>query len=329
MANTNRFSKANTVDKVDIYTAVTDRFVKGIEDVLEGRATTLPWRCPWKTAGGLGGFPRNGATGRPYNGVNVFVLWSGGRSDARWYTFKQVSERRDGSHVRKGEKSEKVVYFSRGVKQEADGTEKNWFALRHFSVFNFDQIEWAAGSKESKEVGAREKTLAGEQVEQPESSAEVEALRAKLLAHLGDKLSHGGDRACYSPSEDWVRMPVEARFESAGHYVATLAHETAHWSGHKSRLDRDLTGRFGSESYAAEELVAELASALMLAGAGVANPDLDANHRSYLANWAKLLKSDKNAIFTAAKLARESAQYLLPMVDEADEVEGETQEAAA
>jgi len=324
----NRYSKANTVDKVDIYTAVTDRFVKGIEDVLEGRATSLPWRCPWQRSGGLGSLPRNGATGRAYSGVNVFVLWSTGRSDARWYTFKQVAERGDGSHVRRGEKSEKVVFFSRGQREEADGTKKSWFTLKHFSVFNFDQIEWAAGSKEAKEVEARLAKLKSAQ-ETTDTSSEVMLLRDKLQALLGDKLSHGGERACYRPAEDRVSMPHEEAFKDSAHYVATLAHEVAHWSGHKSRLDRNLSGRFGSSTYAAEELVAELASALVLAQAGIANPDLDANHHAYLAQWAQLLRNDKNAIFTAAKLAREAAEHILPSeVEESSESDEEALAAA-
>lgn len=42
------------------------------------------------------------------------------------------------------------------------------------------------------------------------------------------------------------------------HLYSTLLHELGHWTAAKSRLDRDLSGRFGNEAYAMEELVAVL-----------------------------------------------------------------------
>lgn len=326
MATTNRYNRTNTGAErapVDHYQAITDRFVRSIEDVLEGRATSLPWRRPW-TATGAGSLPRNGASGRQYNGINVLLLWLSGYDDQRWYTYKQVQERKDGSHVRRGSKAEAICFYRIIKKKDADGVERTFPLLRTFSVFNFSQIEWAPGTDEAKEANP-EPTGEPAVIRSPE----VEVLRGKLLAHLGDSLTHGGDRACYSPAEDRVRMPREAAFTSAEHYVATLAHEVAHWTGHASRLARNLSGRFGSESYAAEELVAELASAMVCGAHGVESPDLDEGHRAYLSTWARTLRGDKYAVFTASRFARAAAEYISPVETDAEGDEETSQEEPA
>ena len=104
-------------------------------------------------------------------------------------------------------------------------------------------------------------------------------------------------------------MPQQEQFKDWDNYHATLLHEMTHWSGHKSRLDRDLTGRFGSEAYAAEELIAEMGSAFLCAQLGIELEGLQ--HPQYLENWLKVLKGDKRAIFTASSKAREASEYLL------------------
>ena len=89
----------------DVYQIVTDRIV----GLLERGA--VPWRIPYR--GGAAGFPRNLKSGKPYRGVNVFLLaveaWSRGYESAYWLTFKQAGER--GGHVRRGEKSTPVGFL--------------------------------------------------------------------------------------------------------------------------------------------------------------------------------------------------------------------------
>ena len=75
--------------------------------------------------------------------------------------------------------------------------------------------------------------------------------------------------------------------------------EVTHSTGHKTRLDRDFSGRFGTEAYAFEELIAELGSAFLNADLGMLNTTLP-DHADYLSNWIKILRSDKKAILTAA-----------------------------
>lgn len=104
-------------------------------------------------------------------------------------------------------------------------------------------------------------------------------------------------------------MPPFTAFHDPIDSYSTLGHEAAHWSGAEHRLDRDLSGRFGNEAYAAEELIAELSAAFLSADLHLTNeprPD----HAAYVANWLKVLKNDSRAIFTAAARAQQAVDYL-------------------
>src|SRR5690606_6170318 len=81
----------------------------------------------------------------------------------------------------------------------------------------------------------------------------------------GADIRHGGNRAFFSPTQDFVQMPPAGAFTEIENYYSTLAHELTHWTGHKSRLDREFGKRFGNRAYAFEELVAELGAAFSMA----------------------------------------------------------------
>ena len=100
-----------------------------------------------------------------------------------------------------------------------------------------------------------------------------------------------------------------AQFDTAAHYYATRAHETIHWTGHTSRLNRDLTGRFGDDAYAAEELVAELGAAMWCAQTGLTTITR-ADHAAYLAGWLRILRSDARALVTVASRAQAAVDWL-------------------
>ena len=102
-------------------------------------------------------------------------------------------------------------------------------------------------------------------------------------------------------------MPAFETFKGADHFYGTVFHELTHWTAHKSRLNRDLKNRFGSQNYAAEELIAELGAAFLCAEFGF---DGDLRHAGYIANWIELLKADKRAFFTACSQASKAADYL-------------------
>ena len=90
---------------------------------------------------------------------------------------------------------------------------------------------------------------------------------------------------------------------------STSAHEHAHWTGHPSRLARDLVGRFGSDAYPTEELVAELSAAFTSASLGI-SAALRPDHAAYLSSSLRALRADSSAIFTAASKAQTATDYL-------------------
>jgi antirestriction protein ArdC len=136
----------------------------------------------------------------------------------------------------------------------------------------------------------------------------IEAADA-LIAATGIPVEHAGHQPCYIPSRDLVRLPAPSLFVSPHAYYGTAFHELTHATGHKSRLNRDLSGRFGDAAYAMEELVAEISSAFVMAGLGL-SPEPHPGSIAYLASWLKVFRADKRAIFIAASAASKAADYL-------------------
>lgn len=117
-------------------------------------------------------------------------------------------------------------------------------------------------------------------------------------------------RAYYSPATDTVHMPKRETFETVNDFYAVLLHELGHATGSTKRLGRDLSGSFGSKSYAFEELVADITSNLMSSDLGIPyNLKQHENHVVYVKSWSKALGEDKNFIFKAASKAEASVKY--------------------
>jgi antirestriction protein ArdC len=260
----------------------------------------IPWNKPWKP--GLGA-PVNAATGKAYRGANRFWLQmaaaSLGSDDLRFCTFKQAEAK--GWRIKKGSKAVAAVEFWQFDKEErttdpdTGQDAKNRVRLerpRAFAsaVFHASQIEGIP-----------------DLVQEPLAWDPVEVAEA-FVAASGACIEHGGDRAYYSPMTDHIQMPPKEAFASANGYYSTTLHELGHWTGHESRLARDLSGGFGSESYAKEELRAELFSIFMQAETGITH---DATrHAAYLQSWLKVLKEDKNEIFRAAHDAESALDFV-------------------
>jgi antirestriction protein ArdC len=271
------------MNKKDLYAEVTATVVRQIE---EGAGT---WRMPWHAIA-QAGEPVNASTGKGYRGGNHLVLgmvaasqgWSG-----TWATYKQWQSL--GAQVRKGEKSTQGVKWS-PIEDKATGDRK--LVPFTFSVFSAEQVDgWDAPARA--------------EVDTPER---IEAAEV-FFAALGADVRHGGNRAYYAPVADYIGLPELEQFDDAPAYYSTRAHESAHWTGHASRLARDLSGRFGSDAYAAEELVAELSAAFTCARLGLSmapRPD----HAAYLASWLRVLRADTSALFTAASKAQDASDHL-------------------
>lgn len=284
--------------KRDVYQDVTNKILA----LMEQHGTD--WNKPWRAAGG-NTLPVNIVSGKHYRGINIAILLSSGYENQVWGTYKQWKDK--GAQVRKGERSTQIVFWKpMTIEDKETGEEKDILFARGYCVFNVAQVdgyELTVTDDESAEF-------------EPHDAAQA------VLDGSGAVIRHGQGGAFYVPSQDYIGLPFPETFLERDGYYATALHELTHWTGHKSRCDRDFkpTQRFGDEAYAFEELVAELGAAFLCASTGIsAEPRPD--HAKYLNSWIKVLKHDKKAIFTAASKAQQAVDYI-------HEIQGEVAEAA-
>lgn len=293
--------------KPDIYSEITARIISDLE------AGVAPWAKPWNSGAGAMTMPRNHSSGRAYSGINVLILWNamakGGYSSNRWLTFKQAIDL--GGNVRKGMKGTTIVYASSFVsvaerqKAAQDGRDaREAFMLKRSTVFNVEQCDGLTVPEIVAANDGRDRLDAADD----------------LFAACCVAIQHGGDRAFYSPSLDFIQMPPSSAFGEIMDYYRVLAHEMVHATGHDSRLSRNILNRFGSKDYAREELVAEIGSAFVCAGLGI---EYQTRHADYVGNWLAVLKEDNRAIFRAASMASKAAQWIEACAVEAVEPERE------
>ncbi|MDD4937222.1 MAG: zincin-like metallopeptidase domain-containing protein [Acidiphilium sp.] len=280
-----------------------------IEQLEQG---TAPWQKPWEP--GELRLPYNAVTGKEYRGMNTIWLHMQGYGDPRWMTYKQSQA--EGAQVRKGERGTKIIYWKfhdeqpmkdaqgRPVLDEQGQPRKIRVELerpRVFTavVFNAEQID-GLPPLETKPTAP-----------EPERHARAET----ILTNSQARISHvAGDRAFYRPSNDSITLPERHQFGSADAYYATALHELGHWTGHPSRLDRDLSHPFGSEGYAREELRAEIAS--LMVGERLEIGHDPGQHAAYVASWIKALKEDPREIFRAASDAERITGYVMAFEQE-------------
>ena len=256
--------------------------------------------------------PINAASGRPYRGVNLPILFamaqSAGYPSGQWATFQQWKGL--GATVRKGERASVVVFWKRldNAEPATDGAEasaldqadepQHRLLCRGYHVFNAAQVDG----------------IDIPSAELPDLAQRVDAAESFIAATRAD-IRFGGDRAFYLPSSDFIQIPQPGAFTGtdtstpAEAFYATLLHELTHWTAHASRSERDLSGRFGSEAYAIEEMTAELGAAFLCGRLGIA-AEPRADHAAYIATWLRVLRGDPRAIFAAASKAQQAVDFL-------------------
>lgn len=282
---------------ISLYQKVTDQIVAQLKNGV------VPWVRPWSATAGRN-TPCNALTNRPYSGVNTLLLWQAsahGFTVPRFITFKQANT--CGGRIRRGQNGFKVYFVKRmQTKREDDNiddTVKSYTILREYTVFNIDQCD---GLPDEIINPHPPKVI---------NKDERHELADEFVRQSGVDLRLGSGQAYYSPGPDCVFLPNWESFKDRDAYYNTTFHELTHWTGHKSRLDRDLRNRFGSRAYAAEELIAELGAAYLCAEFGFDNHVRSA---SYIDNWITLFNHDNRAIFTAASKANKAAEYLRSLV---------------
>jgi len=255
----------------------------------------VPWRRPWNTAGVM---PTSLTSGKEYRGINALILAICGAEYSRplWVTYKQAQAL--GGTVRKGEKSLPVVYWSRFVKENAEGEiVKAGAFMKYYSVFNVAQCDGI--------------TIPAEYDIEREPVETLPALNDIVARYVNRPEIYYREqgRAYYNPASDSITLPPVSAFENAESHAYTLCHEMIHSTGHQSRLNRfaenETPAHFGDANYAREELVADIGAQILLSENGISY-DME-NSASYLAGWLKALKNDPSLIMSAAGKAQSAA----------------------
>lgn len=269
----------------------------------------LEWKRDWQ-----GNIPRNGHSGYIYKGINRFLLslvaMDRGYRDSRWCTFKQVQNNGWKLHQAKGQGVNIEYWFPYDREDRRMLTWKEWDALRktgeefgeryilrsiYKTVFNADLIE---GIPELPEPEKRE--------------IHADELVEKISGNMGVGIvNDGGDRAFYRVNDDTIHLPLPEYFSSNYGYASTALHELGHATGASHRLARNMTGLFGGDTYAYEELVAEISSCFTSVNLAIEQEENHLeNHKAYVQSWAKAIKENPDALIHAIQDAERAAAYM-------------------
>ena len=299
----------------DVEQEVTDKIIDALEN------GNVPWEKGWSSIAGKGHC--NAVTGHVYRGMNVILTamsaGAQGFGSHQWVTFKQAKD--NGGNIKKGEKGTLIIFNKPVIVKDKDDPtnedkERTIWVVKGYTIFNLDQTEGL--DRFRQEAPAPRETTPDE--------------FDRWVERTGIMVKHGGDRACYMPALDFIRMPTRGQFVNDSEYASTMCHELGHATGAPKRLARfkinDPEDDFGSEKYAKEELVAELAAAFTMAHLGLEHSiKLDEkieSHAAYIKSWLRPLKKDKKFIFRAAGQASKASDWLL----EAADAEAHEQDAA-
>ena len=271
-----------------VYEMVTDRIIEELEKGI------IPWKKPWKSIN-KGAYNR--ISKKSYSLLNQLML----KHEGEYATFKQWQDL--GGKIKKGAKSEFVVFWKMlAVEEEKDGATitKTIPMLRYYNVFHISQVE-GVEPLETVEI------THNEPIEEAEKIKTGYSVRENIQI-----IEEVGNRAFYSPSEDYICIPSKEQFEHIEEYYSTAFHEMVHSTGHKKRLDRLVNGaKFGNEKYSKEELVAELGSAMLLNELGIETTETFENSTAYIQNWLQVLKNDSKFIVSASGKAEKAVKYIM------------------
>ncbi len=263
-----------------------------LRDVLEAMIEKIEnsdgkWIKPFSTS-----FPTNYKTKTTYSGINVLNLWmiseENGYTTNYYLTYNQIKDL--GGFIKAGEKASDVFFFKPiEFKDEETDELKTIPLLKSFKVFNIDQTSLEL---EQSEI-----------IENPNIE--------EFIKNTGIEIRNSAEGAYYMPRMDYIGIPNKAAFKSTEYYYATLLHELAHSTGHKKRLDRDMTGSFGSESYAKEELIAETTRVFLQVFLGLNNTEMEEHNAAYLKGWLKPLKENPKGLWKIFSEAQKAFDFLI------------------
>ncbi|MBV6419391.1 MAG: DNA primase TraC [Ignavibacteriaceae bacterium] len=267
--------------KSEIFNKTTDAILQKLKEGI------IPWRKSWKS-----GIPRNYISKRPYNGINFLSLCTMDFSSPYFLTFLQCKQKN--GYIKRGEQGTLVVFWKledtldAGGKDDISNQVKQVPLLRYSYVFNINQTSISVGSDDAAKIIPAEKI--------------IESIEDKPV------IKHNFRRCYYSVQQDIISIPVIDEFDKPEEYYSSLFHELIHWTGHPSRLRRDLSAM--DDAYAFEELIAEIGSSFLGALAGISPSILD-NQAAYINGWLNLISDNKQILVRASIEARKAVDYLL------------------
>jgi antirestriction protein ArdC len=280
---------------LDVYQLVTDQVIALLEKGI------VPWQKPWKEAG----MPINLLSKRPYRGINLWLLNALNYEKNFFLTWEQIKNL--GGSVNKNEKGQMVVFWKNTLKKpeelDKEGKAKTIPMLRYYKVFNIAQC---------RDIPTELIPVVDESHEAIDPILECEAI-LNAVPDLPLISFSGKAAAYYNVEKDEITLPKMKNFKSSPAYYSTLYHELIHATGAEKRLNRktlvDMVP-FGTESYALEELIAEMGSAFLCQFSGIL-PNEIKNTVAYLDNWLGVLKNDKKLIVSASGQAQKAVDFLL------------------
>ncbi|HEY5367429.1 MAG TPA: zincin-like metallopeptidase domain-containing protein [Hanamia sp.] len=300
-----------TTSKIDVYQLVTDQIISLLEQGI------VPWQRPWAEAG----VPANLLSKRQYRGINLWLLLSLNYEQNYFLTWDQIKSK--GGSVNKGETGHIVVFWKpvqKKAEEDNDTKQKQVPMLRYYKVFNIAQC------RDIPENLIPPSDLA---IVDHEPLLECEG----IINTMADSptIVHKEQKAYYRIDTDIINMPKKKSFKSLEGYYSTLYHELVHSTGAEKRLGRKtLTDMvpFGSESYAMEELIAEMGSAYLCRFSGILPTEIK-NTVAYLDNWLGVFKKDKRFIISASGQAQKAVDLILgrQAIESKDEVEEPVEES--
>lgn len=271
-----------------VYEMVTERIIAELEQGY------IPWEKPWS---GRRSGAYNFVSKKSYSLMNQMML----KHRGAYGTFKQWTEK--GGKIRKGEKSEIVVFWKFQIVEEEneDGEkeEKKIPMLRYYNVFHISQVDGV----ELKE----------EELPEVEPSESAEKIKRDYVEREHIKiLEYAINEAFYSPTGDFIQVPERNQYKDVNEFYSTLFHEMTHSTGHKNRLNRlEKDAHFGNEVYSKEELVAELGSASLMNMLGLETKKTFRNSAAYIQSWIQVFKNDPRFIVSAAGKAEKAVKFIL------------------
>ena len=284
------------MNKLALFEEVADKLVKQLEK------GTSPFQNPWRNQDQ----PYNAITGKAYKGLNSLNLTLQEFSDPRWVTFKQAQDQ--GWKIEKGAIATTInivqTHYKKDVLENGKPVIDQFGNNVKISISLDRPIITSAKLFNGQQIIGIPNLQIGNHESEWKDIKRIES----LTKNANIVIRHGGNEAFYNPIVDTITLPKKNQFEDKKQYYSVLLHEIAHWTGHPTRMNREINGKFGSEEYAREELRAEITSLLLAKDFKVGS--YFNNSASYIASWIKLLKDKPFEIYKASSDAERIREYI-------------------